>query len=184
MDANEDMYRKSIGLSLTNLNGLNMREVVGEFTGKKNGPTFLGGSKPIDGIWATSNLIVTHACVMPAGFGVGDHCMFVINFQELSMVGLALFQVQRYSSWHLNTKVLSGVMQKYINRLEENIFRHHLIEKLGVLHHRHAKRKAFQCKLNKLDKQSRNLMLNAEKKCRRIKSGQILFLPEAALWIR
>jgi hypothetical protein len=55
-------------------------------------------------------------------------------------------------------------MQKYINRLEENTSRHCLIEKLGILHHPHAKRKTFQCKLNKLDKQSRNLMLNDEKK--------------------
>jgi hypothetical protein len=74
------------------------------------------------------NLIVTHAYVMPAGFGVGDHRMFVIDFQESSIVGLAPFQVQRYSLWHLNTKVSSGAMQKYINRLEENISRHHLIE--------------------------------------------------------
>jgi hypothetical protein len=91
MDVNEDIYRKSIGRSLTNLDGLNMREVVGEFTGKKIGPTFFRGSKPIDGFWATSGLIVTHACVMPAGFGVGDHRMFVIDFQESSMVGSALF---------------------------------------------------------------------------------------------
>ncbi len=88
-----------------------MREVVVEFTGKKMSPTFFQGSKPIDGIWATSNLIVTHACVMPAGFGVGDHCMFIINFQESSMVGSAPFQVQRYSSCCLNTKVSSGAMQ-------------------------------------------------------------------------
>jgi hypothetical protein len=37
MDVNEDIYRKSIGRSLTNLEGLNMREAVGEFTGKKIG---------------------------------------------------------------------------------------------------------------------------------------------------
>ncbi len=37
---NEDIYRKLIGWSLTNLEGLNMQEVVGEFTSKKIGPTF------------------------------------------------------------------------------------------------------------------------------------------------
>jgi hypothetical protein len=79
-----------------------------------------------------SNLIITHARVTPAGFGVGDHCVFVINFQESSMVGLAPFQVQCYSSQRLNTKVLSGTTQKYIDRLEENLSRHGLIEKLGI----------------------------------------------------
>jgi hypothetical protein len=74
--------------------------------------------------------------------------------------------------------------KKYVDRLEENISRHRLIEKPDILHHQHAKRKMFQHELNKLDKQSRDLMLNAKKKCRRIKSGQITFLPEATLWIR
>ena len=73
MDANEDIYRKLIGRSLTDKNGLNMSEVAGDFTGKKHGATFFCGSKPIDGVWATRDLNVTHACVMPAGFGVGDH---------------------------------------------------------------------------------------------------------------
>ncbi len=74
--------------------------------------------------------------------------------------------------------------KKNVDRLEENLSRHRLIEKLGILHHRHTKRKKFQCKLNMLDKQNRDLMLNAKKECRCIKSGQIPFLPEAALWIR
>jgi hypothetical protein len=87
MDANKNIYRKAIRQSLTSVEGLNMQEVVGEFTGKKIGPTFFRGTKPIDGVWATSNLVVTHACVMPTGFGVGDHRMFIIDFQESSMVG-------------------------------------------------------------------------------------------------
>ncbi len=40
LDANENIYRKSIGRSLTDVEGLNMSEVVGDFTGKKLGPTF------------------------------------------------------------------------------------------------------------------------------------------------
>jgi hypothetical protein len=40
MDANEDIYRKSLGKSLTRMDGLNMLEVVGEFTGKRIGSTF------------------------------------------------------------------------------------------------------------------------------------------------
>jgi hypothetical protein len=34
-----------------------MIEVIGTFTGKKIGPTFFRGSKPIDGIWATPDII-------------------------------------------------------------------------------------------------------------------------------
>ncbi len=50
LDANEDIYRKLLGKALTDINGLAMKEVVGEFTHQPVGPTFFRGSKPIDGV--------------------------------------------------------------------------------------------------------------------------------------
>jgi hypothetical protein len=116
MDANKNINKKSFGCSLTSSDGLNMCEVVGNFTSKKLGPTFFRGSKPINGVWATSDILVTHACVMPAGFGVGDHRMFVIDFQEDSLLGMAPFRVQRFTSRRLNTKASSRAAQKYVER--------------------------------------------------------------------
>jgi hypothetical protein len=121
---------------------------------------------------------------MPAGYGVGDHRMFVIDFQAESIVGATPFRIQRYTTRRLNTKVSSGATKKYVERLEKNIRQHLLLEKLNELRGRDYNRKSIQRKLNKIDKQSKELMLNAEKKCRRIKSGRIPFSPEAALWIR
>ncbi len=184
LDANEDIYKKSLGKSLTKSNGLRMSEVVGDFTGKKIGPAFFRGSKPIDGIWATPDIAIAHACIMPAGFGVGDHRLFVVDIQEESLVGTAPFRVKRFASRRLNTKASSGATQKYLRRLEEQLSRHCLIEHLGRLHTKCTSRRSFQRGLIKLDRQSREIMLNAEKKCRRIKSGRIPFSPEAALWIR
>ena len=177
LDANEDIYKKSLGKSLTKSDGLRMSEVVGDFI-----PTFFRGSKPIDGIWATPDIAIAHACIMPAGFGVGDHCLFV-DFQEESLVGTAPFRIKRFASRRLNTKASSGATQKYLRRLEEQLSRHRLIERLGRLHTTCTSRRLFQRGLNKLDRQSREIMLNAEKKCQRIKSGRIPFSPEAALWI-
>jgi hypothetical protein len=68
--------------------------------------------------------------------------------------------------------------------LEENLSRHRLIKRLGHLHMTHKSRHTFRRALDRLDKQSKDIMLNAEKRCRRIKSGRIPFSPEAALWIR
>ena len=73
LNANEDIYKKSIGKALTLVEGLGMKEVVGEFTGKKIGPTYFRGKKPIDGIWATTDIQVCGACIMPASYGIGDH---------------------------------------------------------------------------------------------------------------
>ncbi len=54
MDANENIYRKSLGKTLTNEDGLAMKEVVGNHTGEKLGATFFRGLTPIDAVWATS----------------------------------------------------------------------------------------------------------------------------------
>ena len=64
-----------------------MREVVGDYTGKQLGATFFRGSTPIDAVWATPDIEVVGAYVMPAEFGVGDHRMFVVDFQVTSLVG-------------------------------------------------------------------------------------------------
>ncbi len=87
MDVNVDIYQKELKQALTNSDGLSMSEVVGEFTGTPVGPTFFCGSKPIDRVWATKDIQVVNACVMPAGFGVGDHRMFVVDFRLQSLVG-------------------------------------------------------------------------------------------------
>ena len=67
------MYRKAIGKALTSVDGLAMKEVVRNFTGMPIGPTHFRGSKPIDAVWAMSDLDVVGAYIMPAGFGIGDH---------------------------------------------------------------------------------------------------------------
>jgi hypothetical protein len=88
--------------------------------------------------------------------------MFVVDFQAASLVGEAPFRVKQFSSRCLNTKVLSGATKNYLAGLEENLTWHKLIRKLGNLHICYQKKRHLQWKLNKVDQQSRNLMLNAE----------------------
>ena len=37
--------------------------------------------------WTTGDITVTNACVMPVGFGVGDHRLLVIDFATTTLVG-------------------------------------------------------------------------------------------------
>ena len=76
MDVNKYIYRKSIGKALTMSEDHQMIEAVGNYTGKKIGATFLRGTKPIGGVWVTSDVVIIGACVMPAGYGIGDHRLF------------------------------------------------------------------------------------------------------------
>jgi hypothetical protein len=50
MDANENIYKGSIGKALTDSDGLAMKEVVREYTNQDLGATYFRGSEPIDGI--------------------------------------------------------------------------------------------------------------------------------------
>ena len=80
MDVKEDIYCKIIGKALTMSEDLQIIEAVGNYTGKKIGTTFLRGTKPIDGVWVTSDVVIIGACVMPDGYRFGDHRIFVLDF--------------------------------------------------------------------------------------------------------
>jgi hypothetical protein len=165
MDTNEEIYKKLIGKTLMDTEGLNMVEGVGEFTGKKIGPTFFQGLKPIDGIWTTADVVIMHASMMPAGFGVGDHRLFVLDMQASSLIGKEPLKVKRITSRCLNTKVSSGATRNYLARLEASLSCHRLIECMGELHESCRSKDKFQRGMNRLDRESMALMTNAEKRC-------------------
>ena len=183
MDANEDIYRKSIGKALTSVEGLAMKEVVGSFTGKQIGATYFRGSKPIDAVWVTTDIQVAGACIMPAGFGIGDHRLFVIDFVASSLVGDTPRKIVRAPARRLNCKI-PGVVERYNKRLELKIRKHRLLERMGAVYLSEDDPATKKQRLDVLDKESKDYMKNAERNCRKIKSGTIPFSPEAAKWIR
>jgi hypothetical protein len=77
-----------------------MKEVMGDFTVRQLGATYFRGSEPIDRVWATGDITVTNACVMPVGFGVGDHRLLVVDFATMTLVVLDLPQwfILRYAA--------------------------------------------------------------------------------------
>ena len=103
-----------------------MIEAVGNYTGKKIGATFFRGTKPIDGVWVTSDVVMIGACVMPAGYRIGDHRLFVLEFLTLSLIGHDPPKIVRAAASCLNTNIPSGKLY-YINRLEELITKHKIV---------------------------------------------------------
>jgi hypothetical protein len=120
---------------------------------------------------------------MPAGYGIGDHCLFVINFSAADMIGISRQKVARPISWQLNTKI-PRLAAAYARLPEGKVLSHLLIICMGAAHWKSKSRALARRRLNKLDKEFRQYMHYAEKKCRKIKSGWIPFSPEASLWIR
>jgi hypothetical protein len=130
LDANENIFRAKLGWQLTDLHSLGMKEVVGEFTGRQLGATFFRGSEPIDAIWVTSDLEVAHACIMPVGYGVGDHHLFVVDFfTTASMIGTCPPKIICPALCRLNTKI-PGCALWYNRALQKNILHHRLLERM------------------------------------------------------
>jgi hypothetical protein len=159
-----------------------MKEVVGDFTSRQLGATFFRGSEPIAAIWATSNLEVAHACVMPVGYGVGDHHLFVVDFSTASLIGTCPLKIICPALCRLNTKMPKCAL-RYNRALHKYILRHRLLEHMICVAESDGSKEAILAKLNQLNQDGEQYMKHAEKKCCWIKSGRIPFSPEASLWI-
>ncbi len=149
-----------------------MKEVIAKFTSTPIGSTFFHGSKPIDGVWATSDITVCNAAIMSAGYGIGDHRLFVINFSMMDIIGKSPPRIVRLTSRCLNTKI-PRVEAEYMRILEGKIPKHRLIERTGAAHTSSRSRRKVARQLNQLDDKFGQYMHHAEKKCWKIKSGRI-----------
>jgi len=153
LDANENIYMQALGKMLTNPEGLGMIEEVGGCTGKKIGPTYFRGQLLIDGIWTILDVMVANGCIMPAGYGIGDHRLFIVDLHTSSLVGSGRPRERRAASRRLNTRLLH-VIKKYTENLEENLMRHRLIEKLGEAHSEGRSKEHIQSRIVKVDRES------------------------------
>jgi hypothetical protein len=119
---------------------------------------------------------------MPFGYGVGDHCAFILDIPIESLVGINPVKIVRPASRQLNSK-LPGCSEAYIHSLEGNITRHRLLKRL---HDAHTGRYLAEEKARRviiIDKEGKAYMRQAKKKCRKIKCCRIFFSPEASIWI-
>ena len=76
------------------------------------------------------------------------------------------------------------MVHRYNTRLEQKIRKHRLIKRIGQVHQAQLPGEEAKQRLDRIDAEGKNYMKNAERKCRKIKSGHIPFSLEAAKWIR
>ncbi len=103
LNANKHTYKKLIRKALTDIEGLTMKEVVGEFTGTPIGSTYFRGSNPTNDVWVTSDILVSNVAIMPAGYGIGDPRLFVVDFLMMDMIGKSPPKIVRPAFRRLNT---------------------------------------------------------------------------------
>jgi hypothetical protein len=165
LDANEDIYHKLREKALPDINRLAMKEVVGKFTHQLVGHTFFRGFKPMDGVLASSEITISNACIMPAGYRIGDQQLFVTDFQAQYIIGQSPQRIVRFTSCRLNTK-LPQVAAEYLWVLEEKVIKHCLIERMDKAHTSSGSQEEATLHINKIDKECGDYMQHAERKCR------------------
>jgi hypothetical protein len=183
MDHNEHVYDGPLGKALGDRDGLNLQEVILTHTGAPTGTTFFRGSQPINGLWTSDDLDIRNACVMPFGYGVGNHRAFVFDIPLQSLVGVNPVHIVRPASRRLNSR-LPGSNKAYVRSLEKNIVQHRLIKHLHEAHTGNYSAAERARRVIVIDKEGKVYMRHTEKICRKIKLCRILFSPEASIWIR
>jgi hypothetical protein len=184
MDHNEHVIKGPMGKDLGDRNGLDLQEAIVQHTGTSPGATFFRGSKPIDGMWVSSNIDISNACVMPFGYGMDNHHAFILDVPLELLIGLDPVKIVWPVGRRLNSRI-AGCCKTYIKSLKTtNITCHRLLERLHNAHTGIYSDKIRVKKIIAIDKEGKAYMRRAKKICRKIKCCQMPFSPEAAIWIR
>ncbi len=180
MEHNEHVKYGPIGKELGDKDELDLWDAVVQHTGQSPGATFFHGSMSINGMWVSSNLDISNACVMPFGYGVGNHCAFILDVPLDLLIGVDPVKIVRLVGRRLNSW-LPGCSKSSIDSLETNILRHCLLKQLFDAHTGAYSVKEWAQKIIIIDKEGKAYMRQADKICRKIKCCRILFFPEAAI---
>ncbi len=82
MDANEHVSNGPLRKDLVN-DDIGLVEATHASTSLPTPLAVIDGSKPIDGVWHTSNIELTNIKVLPSGDSVGDHHSCVLHLLPL-----------------------------------------------------------------------------------------------------
>ncbi len=180
MDHNEHTIDGHLGKALADKDGPDLSEAIKLHTGASPGATFFQGLRPIDGLWVSKDLNISNACVMPFGFGVGNHRAFILDIPLESLVGANPVKIVKPISRRLNS-CLPKCSKAYIESLEKNIVKHCLPERLYNPHTGGYSADETASRVIAIDKEGKSYMQHAEKICRKIKCCRIPFLPKASI---
>jgi hypothetical protein len=162
MDHNEHVTNGPLGKQLGDKNGLNLQEAIVQHTGTSPGAMFFRGSKPINGMWVSGDLDISNACVMPFGYGVGNHCAFILDVPLELLIGVNPVKIVRPVGCRLNSR-LAGCCKAYIKSLGANIICHRLLERTYDTHTGTYSKEVRAKRIILIDKEGKALMRRAKK---------------------
>ena len=183
-DFNEHIYEGQISRRLAR-EDLRMKEQCCIHNGDRLPATFVRGTRPIDGVFATGGIEVIHAGILGKYAGVGDHRCFVLDFTSKSVLGTSFPRVLPHSGRKLNC-YCERIRDTYNMVLDELADRHEMYRKLDDLTQLAdlISPTEFQIKINKWDDELTDYMQDVEDKCHKFKQNHVDWSPKYGVWNR
>jgi len=140
---------------------------------------------PIDGAWATDDLMIDLISYRDLPSSPGDHRAIILDLNLLDCIGKPRYHVIWPPGHRLNCS-LPITHCRYLAVLTSYATRHHLAEHLDGLFELatcpNTSRELLQSKLEQFNLQKSEGMHHAEKQCRRFNTGLVQFSPELNFW--
>ncbi len=139
--------------------------------------THVSGSKPIDGIYHSSNLEITSSMMLSFHEGVGDHRTLLNDITARSLLGTDGFKIVRPAARRLTCTNKKSVEQ-FIKYVEEQLTQHNLHNRLvtaSYILQRNPSDSLGLEMMEAIDKQTTEILKAGERQCRKITIRQLQF---------
>ena len=95
MDHNKHVINGKLGKALADKEGLDLQEAIVQHTGASPGATFFPRFQANQWAMDINNLDVSNACMMPFGYGIGNHRALILNIPIKLLVGIDSVKILR-----------------------------------------------------------------------------------------
>ena len=131
-------------------------------------PTYKGGKNTIDGIFASSSLIIGNSRWLAFGENIGDHPMLWWDVPQSTLIGEEIYKIAHPQVRRLNNDPCA--QKKYCDKLETYFTNHKIQERLLKIQNQalDSSPTSTQHALNKIDSEITAYMLAAERRCRKL----------------
>ena len=146
--------------------------------------TYVRGSTIIDGIWCTPDIPTDKATWLAHDRSPGNHTSLLVDVPWQSLLGEDVLRVVRPDARRLNSQ-LPRVKAKYDQELERQLRIHRIKARLYLVQELRPANgpltELLQDEMEAIDRVTRDSMICAEKRCRKLRMREVDFSPEVNL---
>ena len=184
MDANCHVLTGKLSRALTD-ESIGLREITKDHLQQLCPNTHASGSEQIDGVWCSSDITITAVKWLTYEESPGDHRASVFDFTTLSAIG----SVERKISLPQCRRLIStnpGAVESYTGDMDKQWDIHRIDERLDAIDE--ATQGVFpipeeyQILSERLDKQTIEIQIHCENRCRIIYRPDSAFSPDFSIW--